>query len=92
MYNINPIKMAIQKFMMEMLKDRYLNHHQVIERMCHYLVTEQDVKQFGSLIADVYQLGFLQASRDYTQKLAEQGFSLEIIDSKTTDDDQTGNN
>lgn len=86
----NPMKMAIQKFMMEMLKDRYPNHHHVIERMCHYLVTEQDVKEFGSLIADVYQLGFLKASRDYTQKLAEQGFNLEVVEPRTTDDDRTG--
>lgn len=91
MYNFNPIKMAIQKFMVEMLKDRYMNHHPVIERMCHYLVTEQDVREFGALIADVYQIGFVKATKEYTQRLAEQGFNMEVSDIKTMDDVQMEN-
>ena len=89
--NFNPLKIAIQKFLMEMLKERYTNHAQVIERMCHYLVTEQDAKQFSAFAADLYQLGFARATKEYTQKLAEQGFKLEIIDAKTMDDGQKDN-
>lgn len=67
----------------ELLKEHYPNHHNLIERICHYLVTEQDGKQFGALIAEVYQLGFQKATREYTKKLAEQGFKMEIIPETT---------
>jgi hypothetical protein len=80
------MKMAIQKFMLDMLKDKYPNHRQVLDRICHYLVTEQDAKEFGALVAEIYQLGFVKATKDYTKKLADQGFKLEIVDSKTMDD------
>ena len=76
MYNYSPVKMAMQRFMFEILKDKYASHQHIIERMGHYLVTEQDVKEFSALIIDVYQNAFHKATTEYTQKLAEQGFEI----------------
>jgi hypothetical protein len=84
----NPLKIAVQKYMSELLKERTGNHIQIIERMCAYLVTETDVRQFGALIADVYQMGYTKAAQDYVKKLAEQGYQVND-EPKKTDDDQT---
>ena len=72
----NPIKMALQKYMLDLLKEKCYNHSQVIERMSHYLVTEQDLKQFGALVADIYQSAYSKANQDFMKKLSEQGYSF----------------
>lgn len=82
MYNFNPLKIAIQKYMFGVLNDKYPYHHQIMERLTHNLVTEQDARDFGNLIGEVYQMGYLKATKDYTEKLAEQGIKLEVSATK----------
>jgi hypothetical protein len=86
MINYNIMKVAIQRFMSDILKDKYNDHQEIIDRISHYLVTEADVKKFGAMVADIYQLGFTQATSDYTKKLSEQGFNFEVVpaDSRRT--------
>lgn len=76
--NYNPLKSAIHKYMADLLKDKYPYHYQILERISHNLITEQDVREFGKLISELYQLGYMKATKDYTEKLAEQGINLEV--------------
>jgi hypothetical protein len=74
----NPMKLALQKFLFDLLQEHYGTHTQIIERTSHHLATELDFKQFGALIGEIYQLGYAKAAKDYTEKLAELGYKMDV--------------
>jgi hypothetical protein len=67
-----------KKYVFDLLQGRYVVNENMINRLTHYLTSEQDVKDFCQIIADSYSQGYLKAVNDYRQKLKEVGYDVTI--------------
>ena len=69
----------IQKCIFEILKDRYSKHQNISERISVSLLTENDTKEFLSLLIDTYEIGYLKAVDDHKQQLEKLGFFIFLL-------------
>ena len=69
--------------MFEVLKERYAQNENIIERVGAHLVTEDDVKSFYKLITDVYEKAYLKAVQDHREQLEKAGFAARIVPTKS---------
>ena len=75
----NPRKQAVRKWLMEILQDRYLKQDPIVDRVASSLVTERDVDEFGKLVADIYEVGFMKCLNDYKNRLMELGLNVNVV-------------
>lgn len=69
----------IKKNIFEILKDRFKKNENILDRILYYLATEQDVKDFNALIADIYEIAYLKCVDDNRKKLEELGYTVKIV-------------
>jgi len=75
-------KPAFHKFSAELLKDKYPEHAETIERMSHFFPTEKDVTLLSKLFVQLFENGYLSAVEQYKQELTKLGISVQIKQSK----------
>jgi hypothetical protein len=80
MYNNfqNPYKVAIKKYLNDLLPEKYVQYQELIERLSHHMITEGDAKQFIQLAVDLYERGYTKAVDDYREKLEPYGIKISI--------------
>ena len=78
-YMANPRGFAIKKFMFEVLREKYSDHEQLIERVSHGLTTDKDFDAFGKLVAVIYESGYLKAVNDYKGQLTKMGLKVTVV-------------
>lgn len=78
-YAQNPAGYALQKYMFELLKERYGNHQEIMERLCHYLVTESDMHKFAKMAIELYDAGFTRAVEEHKDQLAKLGLKARVM-------------
>jgi hypothetical protein len=76
---VNPRKQAVRKWLIEMLREKYTKHDNLVERMSHYLVTEKDMDEFTRFVADLFEMGYLKCLNDYKAKLKELGLNVKVV-------------
>lgn len=76
---LNANHYAVQKYMFEILQDRYAHNQQVIERVSHALVTQQDLNDWGRLVVDLFEMGYLKATEQYKEQMAKMGYDVKIV-------------
>ena len=81
-YIQNPKSYVLKKYIHDLLKDRYGRHLPILERLSHYLVTENDIKEFGQLAVDLYETAYMKAVEDHKEALAKAGFKATIVPPK----------
>jgi hypothetical protein len=81
-YLTNPKGFVLRKFVFDMLKERYQRHEKLLERVGHYLVTEADIKEFGQLLTDIYEVAYLKAVADHKDALARIGLKVNVVPEK----------
>lgn len=69
----------IKKNIFEILKDRFQKNENILDRILYYLATEQDVKEFNALIADIYEIAYLKCVNDNRKKFEELGFQVKVV-------------
>lgn len=69
----------IKKVLFDVLKERYANNEQIIERLGVTLMTERDIQDFMKLIGDVYELAYMKAVDDHREQLQKAGFVAKIV-------------
>ena len=74
----NPREQAVKKYFQEILKERCLGNKDIIEKISHYIITDRDLKELGSLVADLYESGYMKALDDYKDQLKELGLEVKI--------------
>jgi len=75
----NPKGAVLKKFMYPLLQDK--NYDELLTRIGHSLVTENDLKAFGDMINDVIAAGYKKAVIDYQQQLKKMGINATITQS-----------
>lgn len=84
-YMANPRTFTIRKWMSELLKEKYAPHDPIVERIAASLVTDRDLKDFGSLITQVYEQAYRKAVSDYQTQVEQLGLKIHVIPSQTND-------
>lgn len=74
----NPFQQALRRYMVELLRDKFYDHKDTIERVSHYLVTEGDVRAFSQMLADVYETAYTKAIREYQIQLEAAGIRVAV--------------
>ena len=69
---------VIKHWCNQLLKHRYQPHEEIIERINSALNTDQDVQDFGKLMMEVYEAGFMKAFNDYKKEAEKRGIRLSI--------------
>jgi len=81
MYNLatNPYGQAAKKYVYELLGDTYKKEHDhIMERLCHFIHTEQDIREFADLLGALHSAGYVRAVNDNRDKLRELGYEVKI--------------
>lgn len=78
----NPYRLAIQKYLFQLLGNRYGKYHDLMQRMTHNIVTTKDATDFGQMMVDVYEVAYLKAVEDYRKTVEAHGFKIDIKSSK----------
>lgn len=78
-YMSNPRSFTLKKWFAELLKEDYIQHDTVIERVAMSLTTEQDLKEFGKLITQIYEKGYRKAVEDYRQQAEQLGIKITVV-------------
>jgi hypothetical protein len=68
--------------MFEVLKERYAQNEQIIDRMGVTLLTESDLNSFVKMIGDVYEMAYMRAVNDHREQLQKAGLVAKIVPSE----------
>lgn len=64
--------------MFDLLQERYQGHQNIIARLSHYLVTDQDLREFSIMLGDIYEKAYTKALNDYQIQLEANGIKVAI--------------
>lgn len=70
---------AIRKYLFEILRDRYMKNEKFIDKLATTITTNEDYESLGSLVVDIFELGFLKAVGEYKDQLAKMGLRVNIV-------------
>ncbi len=76
---MHPYRVALHKYFFELLKEKYGDHTDLLERLSHYLVTEKDLQDLGALVSDVYEVAYRKSILDYQAQLAAKGVHVSLV-------------
>lgn len=79
----NPYRLAIQKYLHQILGDRYNKYHDLMQRMTHNVVTVKDATDYGKMLVEIYEVAYLKAVEDYRKTVESHGFKIGIIPSSS---------
>jgi hypothetical protein len=83
-YMSNPRSFTLKKWFNELLQEKYGPHDHIIDRVAPSLVTEKDMEEFGKLIVEVYEKGYLKAVEDYRDQFEKMGVKINIVAERPT--------
>ena len=78
-YMANPRGQALKKTMFEVLKERYQQNEQIIDRIGVSLTTESDVSGFMKLVSDIYEIAYLKSVNDHKEQLQKMGITSKVV-------------
>ena len=76
---MNPKVHHVKKTMFDVLKERYAQNENVIERIAAAMVTEADLKSFFQLVTDIYESAYLKSVADHREQLGKMGLKATIV-------------
>lgn len=77
----NPKSHHIKKSMFELLKERYIKHEDIVERISVSLLTDKDMMAFLQLSLELYEIGYLRSVEDHRAELEKMGIKVSIVGS-----------
>ena len=78
-YAANPRYYTIKKWLMDLLKEKYVENDQIIERLSTAIVTNKDLEDFGKLVGHIHEVGYKKAVIDNRQQLEKLGYNVNIV-------------
>lgn len=74
----NPAVTILRTHLSKILNEKYYRYDNLIERIGSNLI-ESDANIFGALIADIYEMGYIKAVKDYEKELKKLGYEVNIV-------------
>jgi hypothetical protein len=79
----DPYTRAIKKYMFDIMPEKYTTlTDEVIDRICHAIVTKQDAEHLIRFLGDIYQAGHAAAIKNATETLEKHNIKLTILPPK----------
>ena len=78
----NPVGHIVKKYLYDLLQERYHKHEDVVERISRSLVTRSDMENFGALVLEIYEAGFMKAVSDNKEAWEKLGYKPVIKPSR----------
>ena len=75
----NPKAHYVQKSLFEILKERYIKHEDIVERISVSLLTDKDVQNFLQLALELYEIGYLRSVEDHREQLERMGIKASVV-------------
>ena len=75
----NPLGWGVKKFMFEMLQDKFVKHEETIDGLSQSINTGKDYQAFGALVADIYEVGFMEAIKQHKSELEKAGLGVSVV-------------
>jgi len=69
----------IKKNIFEILKERFSRNENILDRILYHLATDQDIKDFNKLVADIYEVAYTKCVEDHRKKFEELGYKVNIV-------------
>lgn len=73
-----------KKYFFEILKSRYPRNERVIERIL-FTLTDIELKDFGTLVSDIYETAYLKCVEDHRKSLEGIGYKVNIVADQSND-------
>ena len=80
---MNPHSNVIKKYMFDILRERYGQNEEIIERIAPSLITQNDLTDFGKLVMDIYEIAYFKAIEEQSDILKKAGIKVNITPSET---------
>jgi len=74
----------IKKNIFEILKERFSRNENILDRILYHLATDQDIKDFNKLVADIYEVAYTKCVEDHRKKFQELGYKVNIVADKNS--------
>ena len=75
----NPQSIAIKRYLFDILKERYAKNEKFIDRLSITIATREDYEEFGKLVMDLYESGFMRAVDQYKEQFEKSGMRVNIV-------------
>jgi|APGre2960657404_1045060.scaffolds.fasta_scaffold00286_20 hypothetical protein len=76
---MNPKVHNLKKALFEILKERYAQNDNIIERVGASLVTDSDMKDFMTLVTSIYETAYMKCVNDHREQLKKAGLVANIV-------------
>lgn len=73
-----------KKYIFEILKSRFTKNERIVERIMHSL-TDTELKDFGSLVSDIYETAYLKCVEDHRKSLENIGYKVNVVADQSND-------
>lgn len=74
----------LKKYFFDILKSRYSKNEKIIERILFFL-TDSDLKEFSSFVADIYETAYLKCVEDHKKSLENIGYKVNVVEDQSKD-------
>ena len=71
-----------KKYIFEILKENFNKNEKIVDRIL-YSLTDDDLKDFSSLIGDVYSAAYLKCVEDHKNSLEKIGYKVSVSKDST---------
>lgn len=78
-YVSNPRSFTLKKWFNQIIGDKYQKHEGIMERVSTVLITDRDLKDFGSLMTEVYEVAYRKAISDYKKEAENLGIKVNVV-------------
>jgi hypothetical protein len=78
---MRPQAQVVKKYVAQVIKGKWKNHEEIIERISQQLVTTKDIEAFNTLLKDFYETGYFQAVEHHKAVLESVGVRAEVVNS-----------
>lgn len=68
-----------KKYLFDLLQEKYEPNERMIDRLAHYLTSEQDMKDFVQIFLDSFEKGYTKAINDYKDQLRKLGYEVRNV-------------
>ena len=76
---MRPQAQVVKQYVAQVIKGKWKQHEEIIDRISQQLVTTRDIEAFNTLLKDFYETGYHQSVEQHKAALESVGMRAEVI-------------
>lgn len=78
-YDFNPFESTIKKYIFEMIKEKYVLHEKMVDKICKDIKDKDDAQKFVDLLGEIFKKGYIIAIEQQKESLSKVGMELKVL-------------